>query len=517
MSALEESWTCRLGEGKALQLGPRSAQTLLLLLILFGAGCAGFGAKKETRLTILHINDLYEVSPGPGGMGGLARLKTAVDGIRKEDPQALLVVSGDILSPSRYSSVTKGAHMVAALNFLGADLATFGNHDFDFGPETLKSMMSESRFKWVVSNVLEDGAQYPGSVYTFIKNVKGINVGFFGLLDPQAMEAVNVPKNIDVMDYVDAATRAINVLVREKADVIVALTHMDEASDLRLASKVPSIHLILGGHDHKVVNRRAGGPLLMKSGYNAKLLGMAAIRAGGEKPVEVEGTHMEISSAIPQDKTMLALLQNYKQELETSLGQIIGETAVELDGGMEANRVRETNMGDFIADTMRENMGADAAIINGGAIRPDRIYKPGSLTKGDIRAILSFGNILCKTRIDGARLRLALERSLELHGKGGFLQIAGMSITADLSLPAGSRLLKALINGQPLADDGVYTLALNDYLLGGGDGYKMLTEGEAMVAPLYGDALTDVLERRIQLIGMISTEVDGRISIIGAR
>jgi len=366
----------------------------------------------------------------------------------------------------------------------------------------------------VVSNVMEDGAQFPGTVFTDVRRINGVNVGFIGLLDPKAIGALNLPKDIDIQDVVEAAARAMNVLRREKTDLVVALTHMDVDSDLRLAREIPGIHLILGGHDHLVINKQTSGPLLIKSGSNAQFMGKVTLKTGGGKPASAEGTHIEVTGAIPEDGAMVAMISRYERLLDENLSLAIGASEVELDAGSIHNRTGETNLGSFIAGVMRERMGADAAILNGGAIRPDKVYAPGPISKKDILSILPFGNTLCKIKVQGKTIKGALEHSMGAYGKGGFLQVAGLRVIADISRNPGARVMKVEINGKPLDPEKEYTLALNDYLLKGGNEYTMFGAAEVMVEPVYGEPLTLAVEEAIRGNGPISPMADGRMTIL---
>ena len=513
-----ESWTFRGEKGRSSPL-----HRLLFGLVLSLAsgillsGCAGFPFLRETRITFLHINDIYEMAPREGQGGGLARVKTLVDREKKANPNTLLIVSGDILSPSLISSLDQGSSMIEAMNIIGADFAGLGNHDFDFGLGPLRKRIVQSQFKWVATNILEDGGQITGTVVVAMKNIKGVKVGFIGLMDPKILDSFNTPKGIDILEVADAARRGLNILRRKNAELVVAITHMDTEQDLRLAQEVPRIDLIFGGHDHVMLAQQAGRTHIVKSGMNAKYLGRISIVMRDGTPLEVSTDHIEVSVDVPEDQKMAALLNNGMMRLTKSLQKPVGSTTVELNAISFDNRTRETNLGNFIADSMRERMGADIAIINSGAIRSDYVYSPGVLTGKDLFSILPFANVLCKARVMGHVIKDALENSFSTHGqaKGRFLQISGMRITADISRKPGERVTQVEIQGSPLEEGRVYTLALNDYLLQGGDGYTMLENAETLIGPFNGEPLTAAVESSLAAHQPISPQTDGRIRILG--
>src|SRR5574342_421842 len=142
----------------------------LILVGLAGSLPAATPAERSVRLTILQINDVYEITPVERGKkGGLARVATLRDRIAQESPHVVFVLSGDFLSPSPMSSMFQGGQMVAALNAIGLDLATFGNHEFDFSADVTQERIQESRFTWVSSNVLEPETGLPfGGAASFV-------------------------------------------------------------------------------------------------------------------------------------------------------------------------------------------------------------------------------------------------------------------------------------------------------------------------------------------------------------
>jgi 5'-nucleotidase len=172
-----------------------SRRTLLALLcgslILLGLAPplpVASAAERTVRLTILQINDVYEITPvEQGKKGGLARVATLRDRIAKESPHTIFVLPGDFLSPSTMSSLFQGSQMVATLNAAGLDLATFGNHEFDFGAEVTRERMRESQFAWVSANALDPatGQPFGGAVPFVLRDFGGLRVAFFGLLTPE--------------------------------------------------------------------------------------------------------------------------------------------------------------------------------------------------------------------------------------------------------------------------------------------------------------------------------------------
>src|SRR3990172_4629911 len=241
----------------------------LILVGLAPSLPAATPAERSVRLTILQINDVYEITPVERGKkGGMARVATLRDRIARETPHLVFVLPGDFLSPSTMSSMFQGGQMVAALNAIGLDLATFGNHEFDFGADVTKERIRESRFTWVSANVLDPdtGLPFGGAVPFVLREYGGIRVAFFGLVTPETHTLSKGAGTLKFLDPIQAAKDVVARARRLKADVIVALTHQDMADDKQLAAAVPEIDLILGGHEHVPLDARVGNALILKAG-----------------------------------------------------------------------------------------------------------------------------------------------------------------------------------------------------------------------------------------------------------
>jgi 5'-nucleotidase/UDP-sugar diphosphatase len=164
---------------KVVKLTIHRAMVILLL-----ATCTGVAFGQHATLTLLTVNDVYEISPVQG-KGGLAELMTLLRAERATATHHLTTVNGDFLSPSLMSALFKGAQMVALFNALSVDVVGFGNHEFDLGPEVTQQRMAESRFVWLGTNVLgPDGQPFGGALATMIRQVGELTVGLFGLLTP---------------------------------------------------------------------------------------------------------------------------------------------------------------------------------------------------------------------------------------------------------------------------------------------------------------------------------------------
>jgi 2',3'-cyclic-nucleotide 2'-phosphodiesterase (5'-nucleotidase family) len=175
-------------------------------------------------------------------------------------------------------------------------------------------------------------------------------------------------------------------------------------------------------------------------------------------------------------------------------------------------------MGDLIADAMRAQTGADIAIMNGGGIRGDRTYESGvKLTRKDILTELPFGNVTVVTELPGTQVLAALENGVSQieKGAGRFPQVSGLTYTVDPSADAGARISEVMVGGAALEADKLYTVAVNDYILGGGDGYASLGGGRIITNTGGGQLVANDVMAYVEKLGKVKVETDGRIKKLG--
>jgi 5'-nucleotidase len=300
------------------------------------------------------------------------------------------------------------------------------------------------------------------------------------------------------------------------AQVVIGLTHLSMQEDKQLA-RCSGVDLILGGHEHSLLESVAGHAPILKMTADARQLGRIDLnisKTTGQLQ-SIDWQVIEVTDELPEDAQFGALERKYGSLLK-ELARRVGHTNVELDARGAVGRTRETNIGDFIADAFRRATGADVAIMNGGSIRADDIIKPGDLTRRDVLSMLPFKNRVVKLELTGATLRAALEhgvaRSAEDAEPGRFPQVSGMRYVFDASRSPGARITKLTVNGQPLDDRKTYTLATTDYVAGGGDGYAMLKDARLLIPVAQGQFDSDVLQKAISLVRAIAPKTDGRIT-----
>jgi 2',3'-cyclic-nucleotide 2'-phosphodiesterase (5'-nucleotidase family) len=222
-----------------------------------------------------------------------------------------------------------------------------------------------------------------------------------------------------------------------------------------------------------------------------------------------------VTPSIPDDPAMSRLIASYASKLDRRLDQPVGQTDVALDG-REANvRSQETNLGDLIADAMRERLKTDVALLNGGGIRGNRLFPPGPITRGDLHALLPFQNVIGVVQVSGVTLKDVMEHAVGAlpAPAGRFLQVSGLRVEVNPRAAQGRRVVALEVGGSPLDPNRRYSVALPHFLMLGGDGFSMLRQAKQLLAPESGPPLIQILIEKIQL-GPVKPRSDDRIRLI---
>lgn len=468
--------------------------------------------RDRAPVTFLQINDVYSTVP-IDGVGGLARVATLKRQLAESGHHPVMVLAGDFLSPSVASSFFRGEQMVETLNAAGLDLATLGNHEFDFGDDVLIQRMQQSKFRYVISNVIDTktGKAVGGAAPYLIETYGTVKVGYIGLVLTSTEISTDKLKHTRLSDPFAAAARYLPMLKEGGAQVIVAITHLTFADDRKLAQQFPQIDLIIGGHEHFPITATENRTLISKAGSDARWVARIDVNQGGERFFDLE----PMTGAIADDPKTAAVANDYEQRLGKELDTVIATSEVPLDASAQHIRSSETNLGDLVADALRADTGTDVALMNSGSIRGDRIYPPGPITSRTLLAIHPFGNTICTLEISGRVLLQALNNGVsKLPNAGGqFPQVSGLTMVVDTEAPVGSRVREVVINGRPLDPEQHYTIAIPDFVLKGGDGYSMFAGQNVIVDPEEGSLLVQSLGRYVIEKKTITQQADGRIRI----
>jgi 5'-nucleotidase / UDP-sugar diphosphatase len=491
------------------------------------AGRAETAKTETTKITFILVNDIYlmaDTMMADGHRrGGFPRLATIVKAERAKATanggHVIFAHAGDTLSPSLMSGFDQGEHIITLTNMIRPDIFAPGNHEFDFGKEVFFKRMSEAKFPLYAANLrMPDGNPVPGFRDHTIITIGGIRIGLTGTTF-DGTPAISSPEDLEFLPTVGTTVAQAELLRREGADFVVAVTHAARKQDYEMFA-TRTIDLILTGHDHDLFveyDQRNG---MVESSYDAHYVTVIDVSISVR---EEDGKRMMTwwpqirpidTATVAPDPEVAAVVAKFEGDFSREMDVPLGTTAVELDSRTATVRSREAAIGDLIADAMRILGKADVAIMNGGGIRGGRLYEPGtSITRRDVLAELPFGNRLVVIDVTGTAIRAAIENGFSQWPNlaGRFPQVSGMTIEADMSRPPGTRVISIRVGDAPLDASKTYKVATNDFMSRGGDGYTMFEHATQLLPDPDAPILSNEVMVYIRKLGTIKIGVQGRI------
>jgi len=475
-------------------------------------------AADSTRLTFVLVNDIYNMNE-EGGRGGIARLGAVVKAERAKSGNVFFAHAGDTLSPSLMSGFDQGRHMIELFNALPPDVFVPGNHEFDFGTEVYLKRMGEAKFPVLAANLRDgNGAILPGHRDTMLVERAGIKLGFVGATLDSTPNVSNSQsyRFSETQASVAAAAKALRA---QGADLVIAVVHADKPTGQKLmASRV--VDIVLSGHNHDLNINFDGKAALVESGEDAQYV----VAMDVDVSVSGEGAARRVSwwpnfrifdtKDVAPDPELKAHVARLEAELGRELDSEVALLASPLDSRTNAVRTGETSFGNLVADAARWQKQTEIAIVNGGSIRGNRTYDAGRrITRRDILAELPFSSKTVRIEATGAQIKAAIENGISRveEAAGRFPQVSGLRIVADRTKPAGSRVVSIEVNGAPLDPARRYSVAINDFMLRGGDDYVSLADPKATDDSGNQLMANDVMAYARHL-GKIDLKSEGRIS-----
>ena len=531
---------------------------VMTLTLLVSSAWADEPKPLDGKTVILHTNDVH------GSIELYAKVAAMKGDYEAQGAQVILADAGDYSQGTVYVSVNKGKDAVTMMNAAGYDVATIGNHEFDYGYAQLKTNLESAKFEVVCANVLQDGSPV-FDAYTMI-NKGGVQVAFVGLETPEAQTKAN-PALIQGLTFLAgnemyaAVQDQVNAARTAGADIVIVLAHLgvDSSSEPNtsydLYNKVTGIDFIIDGHSHTVMIKGPNGEKIQSTGTALANVGVITIDNATKKiesneliPIwhteEVDGKNVTVYDYTKSDETVANAAKAIIDPIDADYDQKFAESAVDLNGAKApGNRTEETNLGDLITDAMMwaiktkapgVDMNNAVAITNGGGIRA--AIAKGDITKKDVNTVLPFGNTLAVVYVKGSELLEALEVSTYCTPKslGGFPQFAGMEVelnTAceydanDTTYPGSTyfgpksinRITIKTVNGKAFDKDATYAVITNDFLAAGGDTYYAFAAAQTQFDT--GLPLDEILMEYItvELNGVVTDKYaapQGRLTIV---
>ena len=454
----------------------------------------------KISFTFLQVNDVYEIAPLAGGKeGGLARVAMLKKQLLQENPNTFAFMAGDFLSPSLLGTIKyqeqriKGKQMIETMNAVGFDLVTFGNHEFDLSKNELQQRLNESNFPWTSANARQ---KICGTTYPFYKERNGvkefvsdthiieakdedgttIKIGFFSVILPS-----NPQSYVEYTDIYEQAKRAYQSLV-QKTDIVFGLTHVKLSQDKKIATLLPNVPLLMGGHEHNNMLVTIGKTKIAKADANAKTAYIHRVAYNkNTQSYTLKSELRPINEKIGLDEKTNdivekwnAILKEQIKEVVENPQEIIHVAKIPLDGKDETVRSTQTNLGRLIAKAMSYgfNNEVDCSLVNGGSIRLDDELV-GTINSLDIFRILPFGGGILKVELKGSLLKKVLDYGKSKAGTGAYLQ----RYLAEFD----TKMQSWVVNGKMIENEKTYIVAFSDYLLKGYDIPFLKPENEGVL------------------------------------
>ncbi|MBI4385943.1 MAG: bifunctional metallophosphatase/5'-nucleotidase [Elusimicrobia bacterium] len=474
-----------------------AVRSVLFLGVFFAAAFPARASSSPDRgnvkITIFHTNDIHgwiQARPvgisargpedaGDRRIGGMAALASVVRG---ETGPKLLLDSGDWFQGTPEGTLTRGDAVVDCMNALGYDAIAPGNHDFDLGKDNLRRLVRAFRAPVLGANVYEGRRRYLKPY--LIKTVAGVRVGIFGLLTTR-MRQLSFAKNIAGLSFrreVDEARDAVGELRKRGATVIIALTHVGLETPERapfegdrfLASEVPGIDMILGGHTHYRHTELIAGSKgwLAQAGSYLTHVGKVVIEVdpSTRRVIRSTGTLIPLwVDDVGEAGEVAAIVKRHEEWVGRAVEVVVG-TATQT---LVTSRTAESALGDWMTDCTREWAETQIAFQNSGGIRAN--LPAGPITLRRLFQIMPFDNAVVTLRLAGADLLRLLERGVS--GGAGMIQVSGLRFSYEPSASFGNRVRTVKVAEAPLISSATYTLAAPDFLVQGGDGYTAFSAG----------------------------------------
>jgi 2',3'-cyclic-nucleotide 2'-phosphodiesterase (5'-nucleotidase family) len=497
-------------------------QGLSRLALLAALAAAPAGAE-TVKLTLLGVGDVYNFEE-EDGRGGFARLNAVARAERAANPNTLYLFNGDMLSPSLASGFDKGQNTIDFTNLVPFDLAVPGNHEFDFGPENFMEKMKASKYPWAAINITnDDGSPVEGLGGVMVKEVAGLKVALIPVAQDTSPE-VSSTGSLKFLPTVETGVAAAEKAREEGADLVVGVVQTNMENDRALMAS-GAFDVILSGDDHSYATAYDGRTAYVETSIDGQFLTPidltveVEVADDGKRSVSWVPAFRFIDTAtVTPDPESVAMADALRATMDENLNVEIGTVEAPLDSRRNVVRAEEATMGNLITDALRDATGADIALMNGGGIRGDTTYEAGrKLTRRDILTELPFGNTTVVTELPGSQVLLALENAVSQveKGAGRFAQVSGLTFAFDASAPAGSRVSEVMVGGAPLEADKVYKVAVNDYILGGGDGFASLGGGKIITEGPTGQLVANDVMAYVEKLGTVNVAVEGRIKKLG--
>ena len=480
--------------------------SLLAFLLILSSVCFIFAAQKE--IVVLSINDFHGALAPAGKNVGAAKLADALKVEKAKNPEGTIIVSaGDNYQGSAMSNLLYGEPVSAVFKEIGIELSAVGNHEFDWGVDKISKWAEDGGLTFVCANIYDKRTNEPvawAKPYVILDKA-GVKVGFIGLATPETAYKT-LKANVENNDFKDPVETLVNWMPKVKAagaDLVIALTHLGSFQDKEgkitgeaaALCEVDGVDAVISAHTHQSVSGLVNGKPLVQAYYNGRTIAkMTFVFDENNKLVSAEPLldHLyDRPDTLKDDANTLAIYNRYEAELQPILGRVLGKTTAELDHDRYAG---PSLLGEWTCEVMREKVGVQIAMTNGGGLRTN--IPAGEITAGKLYEVMPFDNTLYTMKLSGADVKANIEHGI-MNEDIGWVQIAGVRVTYDPKAEAGKRITSMVLeDGTPVEMDEYYTVVTNDFMATGGDKYNFKNAKDTIDTFIpVRDAMMDAVEK----------------------
>ena len=518
--------------------------------------CSG-SAQADYVLHVLHINDLHsrieqinkydstcdaETEAKGECYGGIARVAAKIAELRQqisgEGGNVIVLDAGDQYQGSLFYTTYKGKDVAEFMTAIGFDAMALGNHEFDDGPDGALTLIDGVSFPVISGNLdVSQSNILKGKLKdSAILEVGGEKIGIISALAMDTPETSSPGDQVIFQDDIESLKADAQAMADQGVGKVIALTHEGYKRDQDIATQVPGIDAIIGGHSHTLLGDMEGAegpyptlvagpdgtqvPVAQAYAYSKYLGHLILTFDDAGKLLKAEGQPILLDNSVTPDEKIAARVKEMAAPIEELRQKVVAETAAPIDGDRANCRARECEMGTLVAEAMLERVrdqGISIAIQNGGGLRAS--IDQGPITMGEVYSVLPFQNTLATFELTGADVVAALENGASQYEEaaGRFAQVAGLKYTVDPAQPGGSRIseVQVMADGAwaPIDPAATYGVVSNNYMRGGGDGYDVF-ETKAQNVYDFGPDLAEVLAEHVAKQGPgFKPVLDGRITV----
>lgn len=542
--------------------GKKVLSLLLSLSMMVGFTVPALAATMDGKLVIIHTNDMHGYYQTGEKSIGIAGVKGLKDYYTSQGADVILLDAGDFSQGTTLVNHSKGLKAAEYLVSAGYDGVSLGNHEFDFGFDSLLdivAVLKAGKIPVVDANILKKGTNDPYFGDNIVLEKGGMKIGVFGL-DTAETQTKSSPSSVKDVTFLDgkemtaAAQAQVDALKKKGCNYIVALVHLgvdDESIGRRsidVANAVKGIDLIIDGHSHTVMDggQKVNDTLIVSTGSYLENVGTIVINESSKEAVAKLMSATDYKTSIGKyDGSLVDMVATDKAEVDAYYAGLFAKSEVSLNGEREPGvRTEETNLGDFASDAFlyagrkyaeeqKLGISVDVAISNGGGIRAS--IPAGDISLNTLYTVFPYGNTVELVTVTGSQLLEILEASTFCTptALGGFPQIAGAEYTVNTAVdykngeqypkstyyaPAapGSRVTITSVGGKAFDPKANYTVVVNSFQAEGGDTYYALTQGSFKQNTGIVDA-NALIQYVNSMKGVISKEYanpQGRITVV---